>query len=164
MPRLVDADGHVQTIGVRERHGPQQDGVHGGEDRGVRADANRERQRGRRGEAGPAKQRANAEPHVLPEPHAKPAARGRAGNRRRLRPRLTQAAELGAHQVGLGELVQRHAPGVGVVRAAVPQLGVAVVEMLRDLVENLRFTRRRQIETRQTPAEFVLPVRHVRAP
>ncbi len=56
-----------EAPGLRVRQGPQQDGVHHAEDRGVGADAERERGHGDDGEAGRAPQRAHREANVPPE-------------------------------------------------------------------------------------------------
>ncbi len=61
---IADRDETIR-IGIRKR--TQQDGVHDGEDRGVRADAERQREDGRGGEAGCAPQHAQAVADVLAE-------------------------------------------------------------------------------------------------
>ena len=70
-PRLVErgpaAPDHDGAIRVAPRQRSQQDGVDDAEDRGVRADAERERQHGDGGERGIPRKRADAEPEILCE-------------------------------------------------------------------------------------------------
>ena len=68
-PGLVErgppAPDHHRAIRLGPRQRPQQHGVHDAEDRGVGADAERQRQHGDGGKAGVARERARAEAQVL---------------------------------------------------------------------------------------------------
>ncbi len=149
---------HVgEPFGVRDREPLQQRGIDEAEHRGVGADAQREGEHRRRGEAGLLTQHPDRIAHILPEiRHDAPSCRAR---RNRLRDmRLAQRSHLALQGIRLTQLLEGQPPRNGVVRALGAQLLVAVVEVLRQLVDDLRLARSAEPQLRQARAQLFPPV------
>ena len=138
-PRVL-ADRHEQTIGVRKRHRTQQHGVHRREDRGRRADAEREGQRSRDREPWLALQRADGVAQVLAQAVQEAGGRPRQAAVRRRRD--GQLPPLALSQFGLGQVVQCEPPRLGAGPAVAHEFGDTLVEMQRQLVDNPGLFRR----------------------
>jgi hypothetical protein len=153
----------VEPARIRDRQAPQPHRVEELEDGGVGADSERERQnRDQR------KRRLEAQaPRAVAEVPGEPGQPTRA---------IAVVARRDARRGGAGERVgQRRGEG-GTARELVErglprrlgrgsaggQLGVAVVQVLRDLLDDRRLAGRIQPETRQPLADVLAPIRHAR--
>ena len=88
--------------------------------------------------------------------------RSRRDGDRRLR--LPQRRQVLRQQVALPELGECQTRGLVLRRAARHQLAPAVLEMLRELLDDLVLARRREPQRRQPRTHVFCPVRHVRLP
>jgi hypothetical protein len=87
--------------------------------------------------------------------------RRRSAGRDRRRPAVAHhAAESRRQRIALVQLGQRLSLGVGRGRAAAAQLAHAVIQMLRQLLGDLGFARRRQRERLEPVADLAAPVTH----
>ena len=74
--------------------------------------------------------------------------------------RLPQRSHPARERLVFLQFLERHTPCVRVVRALGPELLVAVVEMLRQLVDDLPFAGRSEPERCQARAQIPTPLRH----
>jgi hypothetical protein len=151
---------HVdQPIRVGDREAPEQRRVHQAVDRRVRADAECQGEHRGSGESLLLPQHPSGVAQVVQDVPERPAPR-RPCQGRRWRPRLAERPHLAGERVVLAQLVERQSQGVGVVPPLREELRMAVVEMLRELVDDLRFTGGAQAQRRQPRQQVLAPVRH----
>jgi hypothetical protein len=67
-------------------------------------------------------------------------------------------------RVRLEQLLDRETPRVGVAGATAPELLIALVEMLRQLFDDLRLARGDQSQLGETLAQVLSPIRRGRLP
>ena len=166
-PRAFTVVTEDETLRLRHRQRAQQYRIDQGENRGIGADSERQRQDGRGGEAGIPAQHPRRIHEVLPRIAGQPARRTAGRNGRGLRS-LTQRPHLARQQIVGADLVvdlgQRQAHRLVVRRAAGPQLLVAVVEMLRQLVDDFALARRTERQARQPGGEGGSPTQACSGP
>jgi len=152
---------HVdQPIAIGHRQALQECGVDDGEDGGVGADAEGERQDGGGGEAWPLPQHARGVAEIL----ADVGQGGSSGYTRRDGRRCVRLTE-GAHvhcERRLGQFLQRQAGCLRIADTLGAQPVVALVEMLRQLLHDLGLASGIEAQGGEVPAHVVAPVRHDR--
>ena len=129
-----------QPFGMRIFEGPQQHGVDDAEDGGIEADADRQRQHGDGGESGRAPQDAECEQQVLPElvdPGAAP-----------------DLAGLLLDQPDVAEFAQRGRPGVGWRHPALDVVLRLALQVLADVLFEIRKSALAACHTEPSPAGF----------
>ena len=139
--------------GSAKGSGRNMQGVHEPEHRRVQADAERQGHGGDRGEQRIAAERPRGIAQVVPEAAERRALRD-ARRGRRLPTCLASAPEPRREQIGAFELGEGQRGGRFVVGAAGDQVFAAVLEMLRQLVEDRGFTRRREMQAGEARAEL----------
>ena len=151
----------LQLFTVRKRQRAQQDGVDDGEDGGVRSYAERQRQDGRRREGWPPPQRPGCIAEVLPEIGEHVPGRGpwRDGLGR---VRLSQRREVSREQIPVSEAGERQLRRLVLRYPTRHQFSPPVLEVLRELLDDLALARRRQAQRRETGADVRLPIRLAR--
>ena len=149
---------HVdEAFALRYRQALEERGVDEAEDRGVGADAQRQRQHGGDGESRLLAQHAGRVAQVVKDA-AEAAAPRRSVRQRRRNARLPQRAHPSRQRIRAVELLEREPPCVfrrGALRA---QLPVAIVEMLRELLDDLGLARRAEPQRRQPGPQILTPV------
>jgi hypothetical protein len=152
---VIHAD---QLVGVRVRQGLQQHAVNDAEDRRVRADAEGEREDGGRRETGLLPQHANGVAHVLQEILKETTLRRtfRDGERHGC---LAKAAHVPCERVRLAQLFERESARVGLADAGIAELLIPLVEVLRQLFDDLGFASRAQSQRGEARSQLCAPVR-----
>ena len=145
-----------------ERKLAQQDGIHQAEDRRIAADAQREHEHRHPRENRLLEHRAQAITYVLPQISWQMSPPGPQHDR--LCGDLSlHSSQLARQPAAFAQLCKRRTRGFRFRRPAGPQLLIPVIEMLRQLLDDLRLARRLQCELRQPLSDLSFPVRHARA-
>ena len=147
---------HHEAIGIRIGQRPQEHGVHDAEDRAVRTDAERKRNDGDRCEPGRAREHSRGIPHVARNIGEDPGAIGRRNGRHR--PRSIRACDL--ERGAFRERRKRGGDCFLVGQARCDEILVMVRDVLRELVDDIGFTRRIDGEAADPRAHERFPVRH----
>ena len=165
---LADRD---EPIGIRVRQRAEQHGVEDAEDRGVRADAERQRHERDGREAGrtPKQPRGVADvSRQIDDQVRRPRRRRRRLVARRLQPsgaaRTIGAGDLFGDPRAIGERCQRLLDRLGLRHAGRDQLRIVVGDVLRELVDDVAGTRRIDGQRVQPGADERLPVVHHKLP
>ncbi len=156
--RTARRDPH-QLLRLPERKLPEQDAVHQAENRRIAADAKRERQDRDRCDARLLEHRADAMTQVLPEVHEESVLR-RTQNDRLVSDLVLHSPQFPRQQFTVAQLGERRATGFRLGRVTGAQLGVTVLQMLRQLLDDLGLARGRKIQARQPPSDLLFPLRH----
>jgi len=127
---------HHEALGFPERKRAQERGVDQGEDGAVGADAERDGEHNHCSEAGLAPQHSDGVAQVLPELGRGPPA-WHAGRGRGLDVCLAQGSHVAGQRVAVEQFVHRKTPRVGFAASAFSELVVSLVEMLRQLLDDL---------------------------
>ncbi len=150
----------VEGLRIGDGQAPQPDRVDELEDRRIGADAESEREDRDEGERGLEAQAPRAVAEVLRET-GEPAA----SLVRRRKPRRgggwKRAGQRGS-QIRNGELVERGAPGGVGGRAGGDEIGVTVLEVLCDLLDDRGLALGRDLQSLEPLADLLRPVRHAR--
>ena len=162
-PRTMTCSSRTSSLGPVHREPPDQHGIDEAEDRRIRTDAERQRERRREGEPRPAPRQPPRVAQVLPHV-AEHVSTGSARRDGRRRARLFERRHGLAEQVLVAELGQGQTRRLVLRCPARPQLPPAILEMLRELVDDLRLAGRRETQRRQPRAHVPRPIRHVRLP
>jgi len=155
---LLFEDPH-QAVDVRIGHRTQQHVVGDGVDEGRGADADRQRRDGQHRETRIAPQHARGIANVVPDPGGEGRASRRAGRGERRFPGLDPRQLLPQSRIVV-QFGKRGAPGVLVAGSLRPHLDIAIVEMLSELLGDLRLASGIEAGGRQSPADLRKPVRH----
>ena len=146
-----------ELVGVRIRQRLDQHGVDDAEDRRGRADAERQREDRSDGEGWLLPQHARGIPQVHPDIAEHVAGRQLPGVMGTGACACCSGAMVLRQQVPLPELGERQTRGLVLRRAARHQLAPAVLEMLRQLFDNLVLAGRREPQRRQPRTQMCLP-------
>jgi len=150
-----------EAVPVGDGQPLQQRGVDQAEDRGVRADAEREREDGRDGKSRLFAQHPRRVAYVVPEIREQaPPVHSRSDRRRQLC--LTKRSHVPRERVGLEQLFDRQTKRAVLTLAVGAQLVEPLVEMLRELFDDFGLPGRAQAERREARAQVLGPVRHDR--
>ena len=154
--RSPEAD---DSVGIVERQGIEERRVDDAEDGDVGADANRQGEQRNCREGGTPPQSPHAIAHVVPD-SKEPALGGRLPERRRvLHGRTFERSERSPEDVRRRQLVERGPPRLIVRDAGFQEFGVAIVEMLRQFLDDVVDVGRVGCEAREACPQFGLPIR-----
>ena len=145
------------AVGVGKRQGPERDRVDDGKDRGCGAGAQRQHEKRAEREAGRRPQSPDGVTQIDEETVERERAR-RTGRRRFVPARLAQGSEEGFEPAAV-ELGPGDARGSVRRLPTCDELVPAIVEVLRQLLHDLGFARRRDRELRQARPDVRFPVR-----
>ena len=143
--------------GIAHRQALEQRRVDEAEDRGVGADAERQRQDDGDGEAGLAAQHPGGVAEILEHVRGQAATRGALGNRRR-HVRLPQRAHVAGERVVVVQFLEGELACVEVGDAVGAQRVVAIVEVLRQLVDDFPLAGGGQRQRREARPQVRRPV------
>ena len=174
--RRIDVAQRDDAIGIGNRQRPQQDRVDDREDGGVRAKTDRERQRGRRGKAAGFEQESDARPQVPDEAAADN--RGEAREQCSLSlPGERTVFRLGdpeEHRFGFEKLVAERlpvrdmtldfTPGLLVGQTLGDQGVIRLLDLRRQLLDDLELARSRQRERSQMLPDEAFEITHSQVP